>query len=175
MIKPKFVVIAGLVILAIFVTLTLYRRSSLPGSSPIPNMPATASNNQTASPVPAESAKDRDEMARKNEEKLQAQIQQDLDEIREAVARQNPEKLVEKLQSADTGVRKEAVFGLRSLNYTNAIPELQTALVNTEDIREKIAILETIEYLQLPDSNFEEQTNSGPGIGPQMPASSSTN
>jgi hypothetical protein len=175
MMKPKYVVIVVLLVFAGVILLALSRNSAIPKSLQATNEALMKTNARSANQNLSESLKDRTQIATEAAEKLQAKNQQDLDDIRDAIVKQEPEKIVQKLQSTDTEVRKEAVLGLRSLNYTNAIPDLQIALSNTEDIREKVAILEAIEYLQLPDATMEEQTNSLPVTLPQKPAIQKTN
>ena len=51
-------------------------------------------------------------------------------------------------------VRKEALEALQQLGDTNAIPELEEIARNIQDPREKVAVMDVIEYLKLPD--FDE-------------------
>jgi hypothetical protein len=60
--------------------------------------------------------------------------------------------LVEKVKSREAEVRKAALSALATLNDTNAVPELQKLADKTEDPREKVAIMDTIDYLNLPDA-----------------------
>jgi hypothetical protein len=52
---------------------------------------------------------------------------------------------------------------VRQLNDTNAVPGLQAAVNATADPRQKVAIMDTIDYLQLPnitdDAPPDMQTN----------------
>jgi hypothetical protein len=89
-----------------------------------------------------------------------AQIQKDLDEIREHLANGagNPLSLVallDKVTNPEPEVRKAAVDAVVQLNDTNAIPRLNAAIQQLEDPRDKAAIMEAVSYLQLPDTKDE--------------------
>ena len=83
--------------------------------------------------------------------------QKDFDEIREIVAAGSPgplemTSLVDKITHVDPEVRKSALEAIQQLNATNAVPRLREAMNHLDDPREKAAILNVIEFLELPDS-----------------------
>jgi hypothetical protein len=95
----------------------------------------------------------------------QAAIDGDLEKIKNALLEgaSNPASLVtvrERLLSPEASVRKAAVETIMHLNDREAIPQLKEALSRVEDTREKVAIMDAIEYLQIPDST--EPMNSTP-------------
>jgi HEAT repeat protein len=59
--------------------------------------------------------------------------------------------LIEKAGNPEAEVRKAAVEALRELNDTNAIPGLQKLADGIQDAREKVAVLDVIDYLKLPN------------------------
>jgi hypothetical protein len=104
-----------------------------------------------------------------SEEARAAQIQRDLDEVREALANgtEDPSAteniLLDKVTNPEKEVRKAALEALIQLNDTNAIPRLQQAVKSLEDPHDKSAVLDAIAYLQLPDTSTDApppETNS---------------
>jgi hypothetical protein len=97
-----------------------------------------------------------------SEEARAAQIQRDLDEIREALANGTVDPsateniLLDKVVHPEKEVRKAALEALIQLNDTNAIPRLQQAVQSLEDPHDKAAVLDAIAYLQLPDTITNE-------------------
>lgn len=92
------------------------------------------------------------------DEDHQAGIDSDLDQIKTALLEgsSNPNSLAavrERLLSPAAAVRKAAVEAAMHLNDREAIPQLKEALGRVEDTREKVAIMDAIEYLQIPESN----------------------
>lgn len=95
----------------------------------------------------------------------QASIDNDLDQIKTALLEgsSSPNLMAavrERLLSPEAAVRKAAVEAAMHLNDREAIPKLKEALGQVEDTREKVAIMDAIEYLQIPESN--EQMNAAP-------------
>jgi hypothetical protein len=96
--------------------------------------------------------------------------EKDMDKLKEALldGGSDPALLTavrERLVHKDSDVRKAAVETIVNLNDAGAIPQLQEALAKTEDAREKVAIMDAIEYLQTPqgDPQFTaEPAPSGP-------------
>ena len=90
-------------------------------------------------------------------EQLRAkELAKDLDQVRAlqsqgAADPQTAELLLNKVTSRELEVRKAAVEALVQLNATNVIPGLEQALNQTDDTREKAALLEAINYLKLPE------------------------
>ncbi len=58
--------------------------------------------------------------------------------------------ILAKLASPEPEVRQAALDALRQMNDTNAIPGLQQAEQTMTDPRDKVAVLDTIDYLKLP-------------------------
>jgi HEAT repeats len=58
--------------------------------------------------------------------------------------------LLQKLADPEPEVRKVALRVLKDMNDTNAIPGLQKAVDATPDPREKVAILDAIDYIKMP-------------------------
>jgi hypothetical protein len=98
-------------------------------------------------------------------EQLRAgEVAKQLDEVRElqAVGPTSPDTtglLLGKVTHQEPEVRKAAVDALVQLDATNAIPGLEEALKLTEDPREKVALMEAIAYLKLPDHGPDEMLN----------------
>ena len=94
-----------------------------------------------------------------SEEWRAAMIQKELDAIQGLVGAvdgtNNPmiiSALIDKVENPEADVRKAALAALVQLNDTNAVPELQKAADAIKDPRAKVAVLDTIDYLNLPDS-----------------------
>lgn len=84
-------------------------------------------------------------------------ISKELDEIHELVAQadgsNNPgiiATLAAKLANPERQVRDAALDGLKQLNDTNAIPGLKQAADNVKDPREKVAIMDVIDFIKMP-------------------------
>jgi hypothetical protein len=58
--------------------------------------------------------------------------------------------LVDKLSHPEAEVRQAALDVLKQLNDTNAVPGLEKAAENIKDPREKVAVLDAIEYIKMP-------------------------
>jgi|ERR1039458_3843734 hypothetical protein len=82
--------------------------------------------------------------------------------------------IIGKMSNPEVQVQKAALDALRQLDDTNAVPGLQQVAAGINDPREKVAILDTIDYIKLPSATDnvppELQTNREFGI-----ASTSTN
>ena len=92
------------------------------------------------------------------EEDRRAAIEKDMNLLNEALLDGGSDpKLVgavrEELFHSDAEVRKTAVETIMHLSDREAIPKLNEALAKTEDPREKVAIMDAIEYLQTPDGD----------------------
>jgi hypothetical protein len=101
----------------------------------------------------------------------QAAIQKELDKINDALLDGGADpKLVEgvreQLLNPEPEVRKAATETVRQLDDRGAIPKLQEALQNVEDVREKAAILDAIEYLQTPEGIPQLTTDMPPSGQP---------
>ena len=58
--------------------------------------------------------------------------------------------LLEKVAHPEAEVRAAALEAIKQMNDTNAVPGLEQAEAATKDPREKVALLDTIDYLKLP-------------------------
>jgi HEAT repeat protein len=58
--------------------------------------------------------------------------------------------LVGKLSEPEPEVRSAVIDGLRQMNDTNAVAPLQKAAESIQDAREKVAVLDLIDYLRMP-------------------------
>jgi hypothetical protein len=61
--------------------------------------------------------------------------------------------LIDQLSQSEAPVRKAALEALKELDDTNAVPGLQRAIANTPDPREKVAMMDAIDYLKMPNIN----------------------
>jgi hypothetical protein len=60
--------------------------------------------------------------------------------------------LIEKVENPEAEIRKAALAALVQINDTNAVPGLKQAADRVADPRAKVAVLDTIDYLNLPDA-----------------------
>jgi len=86
-----------------------------------------------------------------------ALVAKDVDEILDLQSQvdgsNNPQiinALLNKLSNPEAEVRRTAVQVLKEMNDTNAVPGLQKAAEATADPREKVAILDAIDYIKMP-------------------------
>jgi len=98
-----------------------------------------------------------------------AELAKGLDDVRELQAQgagdpSTVDVLLSYVTHRESEVRKMAVQSLIQLNATNAIPGLEQALGRTEDPHDKIALMEAINYLKLP-----EETTRPPWVKPSGP------
>jgi len=77
------------------------------------------------------------------------------------------EALVAKLGSTEPDVRKAALDGLKQIDDTNAVPSLRKAVDNIQDPREKVAVLDVIDYINLPSvtQNVAPELATNPQFG----------
>ena len=78
--------------------------------------------------------------------------------------------LLDKLSHPEAEVRKAVLDALKQLNDTNAVPGLEKAAENIKDPREKVAVLDAIEYIQMPSAT----QNVPPELATNFPTSTST-
>jgi hypothetical protein len=112
-----------------------------------------------------------------SEEMRAAAVGKELDAIRElqgeADGENNPiiiTALLDKLSNPEAEVRKAALESLRQLNDTNAVPGLEKVAESTKDPREKVAVMDAIEYIKMPSVT----ENVPPEFATNFPASTST-
>jgi hypothetical protein len=58
--------------------------------------------------------------------------------------------LIEKFSNPEAEVRHTALRVVKEMNDTNAVPGLQKAVDSTTDPREKVAIMDAIDYIKMP-------------------------
>jgi hypothetical protein len=63
--------------------------------------------------------------------------------------------ILQALTSPEQEIRQAAIEATKQFGSTNAIPALKTAAENAKDLKEKIAVLEAVEFLSLPPATFE--------------------
>jgi hypothetical protein len=88
-----------------------------------------------------------------------AMIEKEIEDIHDLQGRaegtNNPEviaALLGKMQGDEAQVRLAALEAIKELNDTNAVSGLQKAVDATKDAREKVAILDVIDFLNLPSA-----------------------
>jgi hypothetical protein len=114
---------------------------------------SAATNDQVAQVSPNSS-----NAAASSEQLRAAEVEKELDAIRElqgeADGANNPKiisALLDKVAHPEAEVRKAALAALVQLNDTNAVPGLEQAAEKMKDPRAKVAVLDTIDYLKLPN------------------------
>jgi hypothetical protein len=115
---------------------------------------SAATNDQVVQVNPPDSSN----TVARSEQMRAAAIEKELDAIRElqgeADGENNPTiipALLDKVANPEVVVRSAALEALRQLNDTNAIPGLQRAEEVITDPRGKVAVLDVIDYLKLPN------------------------
>jgi len=110
-----------------------------------------------------------------SEQQRAAEVEKQLDEIRGLVVDGSTDPaarslLLEKITHAEPAVRSAALQGVVALNDSNAIPRLEEAEQVVENPREKVAIMDAIAYLKLPETMPETPpTNDLPGMDFSQP------
>jgi HEAT repeat protein len=158
--RPKVVIVIVLCAFGLMATIALLKGVAGKNSAN-PDQPALTEGN--AAPLPAASNAEHPRLpasgtpAPASDAVRAALIEKEIDQIHDLQGQSdetnNPviiQTLVQKLSNPEPEVRKAALDVLRQLNDTNAIPALQNAVASLTDPREKVAILDTIEYLKLP-------------------------
>jgi hypothetical protein len=92
-----------------------------------------------------------------SEQTRAAAIENELDQIRKLLGEADGENnstiisaLIGKVANPEAEVRSAALDALKELNDTNAVPGLQQAVELIKDPRAKVAVLDTIDYINLP-------------------------
>jgi hypothetical protein len=157
--RPKTVLIlfvAGIGLLAAFMFVKGFAGKDVSGSqealatNSVPTTTTTTAQGTTEPPKTGV-------IAMTPQQETQARVEKAMDEIREDLANNQPLNLLGKLNSQDREVRLEAVDAIKALDYTNGVPQLIAAMNAASDIKEKAAIQEAIDFLQLPVGNPEEE------------------
>ena len=116
--------------------------------------PSNATNDQIVQVNPNSS-----NPAASPEQMSAAAVEKELDAIRELQGEadgSNNSKIISaligKVENPEPEVRTTALAALVQLNDTNAVPGLQQAADAMKDPRAKVAVMDTIDYLNLPDT-----------------------
>jgi hypothetical protein len=114
--------------------------------------PASAATNEPSTPVA-----DAVPPAVVSDEMRAAVVDKEIDDIQSLPAQadgsNNPviiATLVQKLSRPEAALHHAALEALKQLDDTNAIPPMQQAAAAMTDPREKVAVLDAIDYLNLP-------------------------
>jgi hypothetical protein len=106
-----------------------------------------------------------------------AEVEKEVNQIQdlqgEADGTNNPiiiTALLDKLSHPEAEVRKAVLDALKQLNDTNAVPGLEQAAENIKDPREKVAVMDAIDYIKLPSAT----ENVPPELATNFPTSTST-
>ena len=96
-------------------------------------------------------------IAMTTEEQAALKKQKDLDAVSEALASGQGDMeamlaIANRLENSDAEVRTAAREAAVHLGDTNIIPFLTMALYNIQDAREKVGVMDAIEYLKLPSA-----------------------
>lgn len=154
--RPKVVIlilVAGFGLLGIMLVLKGVMAGKTGGQTPVaqPN-PAAQSATGPVNPVGSSNT------AASAEQMRAAAIEKELDAIQELQGEANGDNnptiisaLLDKVANPEAQVRGAALEALRQLNDTNAIPGLQQAVEHIQDPRVKVAALDVIDYLKLPN------------------------
>lgn len=130
---------------------------SHPGGTNVQSLPAAGSSNAVAV----------------SEELRVAVIEKEVEQIRDLQGQADGTNnlqiitaIIDKLAQPEAEVRGAALDALRQLNDTNAVPGLEKAAASITDPREKVAVLDTIDYIKMPsvtdNAAPELATNSTP-------------
>ncbi len=179
--RPKIVVLVlivsiGVVALAAVLKGVLGGRAPEDAKAPEPSSAEPSAPTATSPQVSANSSNS----AAILEQLRAAEIAKELDQIRQLQAdgAVNPlatSLLVAKVTHKEQEVRKAAKDALVQLGDTNAIPGLEQAVGLIEDPREKLALMEAIDYLKLPDAMSDQvprvstAANAAPAAWPRSP------
>jgi hypothetical protein len=162
--RPKIVVLVLMVAIGL-VALAAVLKGVLGGRAPEEAKAPELTPEEAASPTTAvpQLSPNSSNTAAILEQLRDAEIGKELDQIRELQAdgAVNPLAtglLLGKVTHREPEVRKAAKDALVQLGDTNAIPGLEQAVGLIEDPREKLALLEAIDYLKLPDAMAVDPT-----------------
>ena len=173
--RPKvalLVLVTGLGLLALFVVFRGLSSKNVPGpeSGAGEGAGQEAANLNPSNAAPSKSnASKGSVVATTPAEDMAAQKQQDLEAIQNAfiTGSSDPKTIAtigDRLFSPDAEVRAAARTAATHLDDTNMLPYLNTALEQTQDPREKVALLDAVEYLNLAAATELSTTN---GMSPR--------
>ena len=155
--RPKFVLILLGAALALVVGVAVFNSSrATPHANPDTGMTPGGDGTETTGRALVPASPGTNVVATTPEQDKEAARSQVLEQIKEALLEgaDNPAKAEEvrvHLKSDDAEIRKSAVETLMHLNDRGAIPALKEALDRVQDPREKVAIMDAIDYLETPE------------------------
>jgi hypothetical protein len=168
--RPKIVVLIlfctiGLVALAAILKIVLSgsgpQQAGIPQPAPAESTPAPAPAPQT-NPYASNNAAFLEQLRATD-------LAKELDQLRELQASGSDSNttalLLGKVTGREPEVRKAALEALKQLNDTNAIPGLGQAMSLIEDPREKVAFMDVIDYLKLPEATIPTADTNAPATG----------
>lgn len=164
------VVAVGLVAVAAVLKAVVDRRAAQVARPPQPSSAEPVVSAATNPPIDPNSSN----TAAILEQLRGAERMRDLDEVRELQAAggatpNTSELLLSKLTNKEADVREAALSALVHLGDTNVLPGLEQALGTIENPREKVAIMDAIEYLKLPTESSELPPVASPDAGTTDP------
>lgn len=177
--RPKFVILFFIVIFGVLGTIVLLKRDTRkdvvdsvgqpPSLEVSDEVPETSTNVSLVQVNPNSS-----NTVALLEQMRAAEIEKELDQIRElesdgAGSETIPMILLAKVTHPEEEVRKAALDALKHLDATNAVPGLEQAVALIKDSREKVAMMDVIDYLKLPSvgSDVPPGTNDESTITPR--------
>jgi hypothetical protein len=176
--RPKIVILTLVVAIGLIAAAALLRGIMGGGTKPQANAPDTvpveppATNTQVSVVNPNAS-----NTAAITAQLRAAELAKGLDEVRELQASgggtpATTALLLNKVTHSEPEVRMAAVEALKQLHATEAIPGLEQALEVLENPRDKVAIMDAIDYLKLPTELPPEGTPANPAndaraVGPR--------
>ena len=177
--RPKLVIVVfvlGIALLSVPFLLKTLRNSG--DRQPQPEVPVVVPEVVTPSPTNPALAPVTSLVAMTPDEERAARVEKDLETLKNALLQSSDDpmgvfKALEKVTSPDSEVRKAAIEAVRHLNNREAIPRLKEALPRLEDPEDKVAVLETIKYLEMPDNTDEPPATADLPPG-SLPFSSNT-
>ena len=95
-----------------------------------------------------------------SQEVRQKFIEEQVERLRELAMNDDPAALNEillALTSPEQEIREAAVEGAKQFGSTNAIPALLAAADAVTDLKERVALLEAVEFLSLPPATFDSK------------------
>jgi hypothetical protein len=175
--RPKIVILILLVAIGLLALAAVMNRRKPTAEPPPPEV------TELPPPAPMATTKVQPNLADTNamaitEQLREAEMAKQLDEVRELQAEgwaspTTTSLLLSKITNQEPEVRKAAVEALVQLHATDAVPGLEQALAHLENPRDKVTVMDAIDYLKLPtDSPGPAGVKDGPddGKGATMPA-----
>ena len=157
--RPKFILVLVLLTLLILGAgfLLTHRPGNPPASVPTPPETAIAPTDSGSAapavppPAPVAAAP---AASTPTPEQRQAAVEAEIDRLQLWSGNEDQASLsniLADLNNPDKEIRDAAIEATKQFGSTNAIPALKAAVNNTEDTQEKIAMLEAVDFLSLPN------------------------